>query len=571
MSAVTPDSTASTPAAWWRTAVTYQVYIRSFADGNGDGLGDIAGLRSRLPYLAELGVDALWINPFYPSPQADGGYDVADYRAVDPVFGDLRAAEALITAAHDLGLRVLLDLVPNHTSDAHAWFQAALKQGPGAPARARYLFRPGKGEHGELPPNNWQAVFGGSAWERVIEADGQPGEWYLHLFDTRQPDLNWEHPEVQQEFLAILRFWFDRGVDGMRIDVAHGLFKDPAFPDLTPEQLGQSGTPRCPQHPHWDQEGVHEIYRSWRALADSYNPPRIFVAEAWVSSPERLARYLRPDELHTAFDFEFVRAPFQCSALRQAITDSLQAHQAVGAEVLWVLSNHDLTRHVTRLGRPTAGTAHHAPLQDKQSGTRVDLTLGRQRARALPGGVYLYQGEELGLEEVENLPDHVLQDPTFRRSGGAQRGRDGCRVPLPWTAEAPAFGFSKAAPWLPQPDHWGAQSAAAQMADPCSMWTFYQLALARRRTHVPSHTPLAWLEPGPDILAFTRGPGFQCILNLSPTPFPLPQSATSPNHVPVLSSAPLGTNVDEHTYLLPPDSAIWLAPPQAYRVSGARR
>ena len=545
---------------WWRTAITYQVYIRSFTDSDRDGLGDIGGIRARLSYLAALGVDALWINPWYPSPQADGGYDVADYRSIDPAFGDIAQAEALIDECHRFGLRILLDIVPNHTSDEHPWFQAALADGPGSSARKRYIFRPGRGDDGSEPPNDWPAVFGGSAWQRVIEEDGKPGEWYLHLFDVKQPDLNWEHPEVRAEFLDILRFWFDRGVDGMRIDVAHGLFKDPSFPDLGPRREAQPGAPRLSDHPHWDQDGVHDVYRTWRTVADSYSPPRIFVAEAWVASPERLARYLRPDELHAAFDFDFVRAPWNATDLTRAIKESLAACEAVDAPVMWLLSNHDITRHVTRLGRENA-TAHKSdPLKHDQ--VPVDLELGRRRARAalmlelaLPGGVYLYQGEELGLPEVEDLPEDNLQDPTWERSGHTERGRDGCRVPLPWSAARPGFGFSGTEPWLPQPTDWAVLSATAQAADPSSMLSFYRRAIAQRRHQPALMSPAAgglkWLDLGPDVVAFRRGEQFTCILNLGTTPQPLPEG------VPLLCSAPLEA-CERGTLCAPVDTAVWL-------------
>jgi len=299
-------------AAWWRSAVIYQVYIRSFADGDGDGLGDIAGIRSRLPYLADLGVGAIWINPWYPSPMADAGYDVSDYRAVEPRFGTLADAEALIAEAHEHGLRVLLDIVPNHTSDQHPWFRAALAAAPGSRERDRYVFRRGRGADGELPPNDWKSAFGGSAWARVTE----PGEWYLHLFAPEQPDVNWEHPDVRAEFEATLRFWFDRGVDGFRIDVAHSLIKEEGLPDVGDlewrmarvEVDGALVRPEWVPHPHWDRDEVHDVYRQWRAVADSYEDPRVFVAEAWVDEPERLARYVRADELHTAFNFSYLTA-----------------------------------------------------------------------------------------------------------------------------------------------------------------------------------------------------------------------------------------------------------------------
>ena len=406
------DPRARTP--WWRDAVIYQIYVRSFADADGDGMGDLPGIRSRLPYLRQLGIDAVWLTPFYPSPQADAGYDVADYRDVDPRFGTLADFDGIVADAHDLGIRVIVDIVPNHTSSDHAWFQAALASAPGSRERARYLFRDGRGQDGSDPPNDWTSSFGGPAWTRVLEADGQPGQWYLHLFDPGQPDLDWMNHEVRDEFESILRFWFDRGVDGFRIDVAHGLAKDPEMPDLA----GRFRTRPAPVgHPHWDQDEVHEVYRAWRLVSDSYPGERAFVGEIWLHTPEQVARYVRPDELHTAFNFHFLLAPWDATAMRAAIDASMGALLDVGAPPTWVLSNHDVVRHVTRYGGGE---------------------LGRRRARAaallmfaLPGGAYVYQGEELGLDEVEDLPDAVRQDPTFLRTGGERKGRDGCRVPHP--------------------------------------------------------------------------------------------------------------------------------------------
>ncbi|MFJ2593272.1 glycoside hydrolase family 13 protein [Streptomyces erythrochromogenes] len=377
---------------WWRDAVIYQVYVRSFADSDGDGIGDLRGVRSRLPHLARLGVDAVWLTPFYVSPQADGGYDVADYRAVDPLFGDLADADELVRAAHGLGLRVIVDVVPNHTSEQHPWFRAALAGEPGA--RERYLFRRGRGADGSLPPNDWESIFGGPAWTRVAD-----GEWYLHLFAPEQPDLDWTHPEVTAEFDSVLRFWLDLGVDGFRIDVAHGMVKADGLPDIgRGAQATLIGTEPLP---FFDQDGVHEIHRAWRRLLDSYEGRRIGVAEAWAPSSERLALYVRPDELHQAFNFRFLNCPWDPEAMRTVIDESLSATTAVGAPTTWVLSNHDVVRHVTRYGGGAQG-------------------LARARAAAmlmlsLPGSAYLYQGEELGLPEVTDLPPESRQDPAFRR------------------------------------------------------------------------------------------------------------------------------------------------------------
>ncbi|MDN4517834.1 glycoside hydrolase family 13 protein [Mycolicibacterium austroafricanum] len=540
---------------WWQTAVVYQVYIRSFADGNGDGVGDIAGLRARLPYLARLGVDAMWINPWYPSPMADAGYDVADYRDIEPAYGTLEDARALIAEAHALGIRVILDIVPNHTSDQHAWFRAALAGEPGA--RRRYHFLAGRGADGELPPNDWQSVFGGPAWTRVDRGPLE-GQWYLHLFAPGQPDLNWENDEVRAEFEDILAFWFDRGVDGFRIDVAHGLVKAAGLPDgagvdAEPHTLLQVQG----RHPAWDQDGVHDIYRGWRAVADRYAPERIFIAEAWVSSNARLARYLRPDELHTAFQFDFLRTPWRAQMLREVIDDAIDSAASVGAPPTWVLSNHDVTRTVTRFSRSQPA---HLIETDWERGRwedeRPDHALGRRRARAaalvqlaLPGTAYVYQGEELGLEEVEDLPDEARQDPTWVQSGFTDVGRDGCRIPLPWTETSVPYGFAAhpaAVTWLPQPEHWAEHSVEAQERDPGSTLNLYRSALELRPTMWRDTGDVKWLEVASDIAAFERG-GAQCWVNTGDAGVPLPAGAAV-----VLASEP---GVDG---MLPPDTAVWL-------------
>ncbi|MEU0074265.1 glycoside hydrolase family 13 protein [Streptomyces sp. NPDC006332] len=542
-----------TAAPWWRSAVIYQVYIRSFADGNGDGVGDIAGIRSRLPHLKALGVDALWINPWYKSPMADHGYDVADFRAIDPLFGTVAEAEQLIEEAHRHGLRVIPDIVPNHTSDQHVWFQAALAAGPGSPERERYVFRPGRGTDGVEAPNNWVSSFGGPAWTRLPD-----GEWYLHLFAPEQPDLNWEHPEVRAEFESILRFWFSRGVDGFRIDVAHGLVKHPDLPDLPPRQDPDDGQPRQHvDHPHWDRDEVHDIFRAWRKVADEFPGDRCFVAEAWADTPERLAAYVRPDGLHTAFNFDFLMSTWDPEDLRTVIDNSLSMLGAVGAPATWVLSNHDVMRHPSRYARKTA--KRWVAGQRFQPEGPVDLELGTRRARAaallmlaLPGGAYVYQGEELGLPEVEDLPGSVLQDPIWERSGHTSRGRDGCRVPLPWSGQTPPFGFSPedspAEPWLPQPPTWGERTVRAQTGDETSMLELYRTALRLRHDHPAlGDGTLTWLDTPTDVLAFTRAPGFTCVVNLSNKPHPLPAHTSL-----LLSSGPVENG------LLGPDGAAWL-------------
>jgi alpha-glucosidase len=517
--------------------VIYQIYVRSFADSNGDGIGDLPGIQSRLAYVRDLGVDAIWLNPFYPSPQVDAGYDVSDYRDVDPLFGSLADADALFHEAHLLGLRVIVDLVPNHTSSAHPWFKAALASAPGSPDRARYLFRDGRGPGGDAPPNDWRSNFGGPAWTRVTAPDGTPGQWYLHLFAPEQPDLDWMNPAVRTAFESILRFWLDRGVDGFRIDVAHGLAKDPTLPDIG--DFATSG-PAVAGHPHWDRDEVHEVYRGWRRVSDSYPGDRTFVAEAWVDAPEQLARYVRSDELHTAFNFNFLLAPWDAPALRAAIDLSIAALARVGAPATWVLSNHDVVRHVTRYG-----------------GGGVGYRRARAAALlmfALPGGAYVYQGEELGLPDVADLPAELRQDPTFARTAGAELGRDGSRVPMPWSGDAPPFGFGPSSrTWLPQPAAWAALTVERESADPASMLSLYRTALRLRR-ELPAlgDGELVWdAASGPHLLAFHREPGFFCVVNVGDKPAQLPPALLRGTTI-TLASQPVG-----HDNRIPADTAVW--------------
>jgi alpha-glucosidase len=547
---------------WWRDAVTYQIYIRSFADGNGDGIGDIEGIRSRLPYLKSLGVDAIWITPWYPSPQNDHGYDVANYMDIEPMYGTLAEAELLIKQTHEHGMKLIVDIVPNHSSDQHLWFQEALRSPIGSPARDRYIFRDGKGENGELPPNNWQSVFGGPAWHRLTDADGNPEQWYLHLFAVEQPDFNWEHPEVRAHFEEILKFWLDRGVDGFRIDVAHALMKYPGLPDIPPaEELAAHGE-FVPDEfrPTWDQEGVHEIYRAWRKILNSYPGDRMAVAEAWVSPASRIARYLRPDELANSFNFDFLTSLWEPEYLKGMINRAVDAMAEVGAPPSWVFNNHDVTRSVDRFD---------LALQNRQVNTferqgdpaKLDLARGTRRARAgallmlaLPGGAYIYQGEELAVPEVRDIPEDRLSDPIWKMSGYQDRGRDGCRVPIAWkSAPEGAHGFSSNSAltpdqaWLPQSPWWGSYSVQSQVGVAGSTHSLYSQALAIRKNESGlGDGPMQWIDAGPNVIAFTRPGNFACYVNFG-APIDLPEGADV-----LLASAEL---IDGK---IPTDTAIWL-------------
>ncbi len=546
---------------WWRDAVTYQIYIRSFADANGDGKGDIEGIRSRLGYLKSLGIDAIWITPWYPSPQLDHGYDVSDYMNIEPDYGTLADADALIKDAHALGIRIIVDIVPNHSSDQHLWFQAALKAAPGSVERNRYMFKDGKGTSGELPPNNWQGIFGGSAWERIVEVDGKLGQWYLHLFAVEQPDFNWHSPEVRNHFEEVLKFWLDRGVDGFRIDVAHGMIKADGLPDIpskdeiTPEMLSSQ------LMPFWDQDGVHEIYRQWRKIFDSYQGDRMAVAEAWVSPAARIARYLRADELANSFNFDFLTSPWNVDDLRKNINLSLESMHEVGAPASWVFNNHDVVRSVDRFAlNLQAGNGNTT--RDRQGDpAKLDLALGIKRARAgallmlaLPGGAYIYQGEELSLPEVRDLPEDRLTDPRWKLSGFTDRGRDGCRVPLPWKSDPEsAFGFSGNAvlspeeAWLPQSSWWGSYSVEAQEKDSESTLNLYRSALAiRQKEDGLGDGPMKWIDAGSNVLAFTRPGNFACFVNFG-AEISLPSGAEV-----ILATTPIINGV------LPQDAALWL-------------
>ena len=546
---------------WWRDAVIYQIYPRSWADADGDGLGDLPGITARLPHLAELGVDAVWLSPFYTSPQRDAGYDVADYRDVDPRFGSLADADAMIARAHELGLRIIVDLVPNHSSSDHPWFQEALAAAPGSPERARYMFRDGLGPNGDEAPNNWVSNFGGPAWTRVTEADGSPGQWYLHLFDVTQPDFDWNNPEVGDEMESVLRFWLDRGVDGFRIDVAHGLVKVAGLPNA-PAGHEMADATRTADFPMWDQPGVHDIYRRWRKVTDSYavdgqDADRILCAEAWVQPSEALARYVREDELHQSFNFSFLMSPWIASEMQHEIQDSLNAVAEYSAPQTWVLSNHDVVRHASRLGYdPVPGPLRMLGIGPDDP--QPDAAVGLRRARAastvmlaLPGSAYLYQGEELGLPEATQLPDEVRQDPTWEKSGHTSRGRDGCRVPMPWEGDAPSYGFGPSEKsWLPQPEVYGDLAVDRQTGVEGSTLELYRSLLRLRREHRVGRRELTWVDHGDGVLAFdvrADGDGIRVIANVGREFVALPEGSEV-----LVKSGRIDTERG-----LPIDTAVW--------------
>jgi alpha-glucosidase len=520
----------ATPGSqWWRSGVIYQIYPRSFADSNGDGIGDLKGITSRLESLAALGIDAIWLSPIYSSPQKDAGYDVSNYVDVDPIFGTLADFDMLLEKAHSLGLRVMIDLVPNHSSDQHQWFQKALAAEPGSPERAFYHFKDGKGENGELPPNNWVSMFGGPAWTRVTESDGKPGQWFVHLFDSSQPDLNWANPQVQLEFENILKFWLDRGVDGFRVDQPHAMAKAAGLPDHPyVEEAGAGFIEGRENPPMWFQEEVHEIFRNWRKILESYPGDRAMCGEAYVYPLSLMAKWVRPDEFHQTFNFRFLDAGWDPAKLVAAINESFEAFDAVGAPSTWVLNNHDVIRHASRFGgdygRATAsdGVGANQPQPDSKLGLKVAkgatlFMLG------LPGASYLYQGEELGLPEHTTLEDGYRQDPTFARTNGQRVGRDGCRIPLPWEPEGNSSGFSESGQsWLPQPASYKNLSRSLQEKDSGSTLSLYKAALSLRKQLGLGEGSFDWLAGhlGPNALGYENS-GVRVIYNFGAEPIDL--------------------------------------------------
>ena len=534
------NSTLTTKNHWSRSSVTYQIYPRSFKDSNADGIGDLPGITSKLESLKDLGVDSVWISPFYKSPQNDGGYDVADYCDVDPVFGTLSDFDNLMLEANLHSLRVIIDLVPNHCSSDHALFQAALNAGRGSKEREMFVFREGRGE---LPPNNWQSHFEGPAWTQVDD-----GQWYLHLFDTSQPDWNWDNPAVHTEFERVLRFWLDRGVDGFRVDVAHALFKRDGLPDWFGRADGNS-THDFPgaDAPMFGQPQLHDLYRKWRTILDEYSTDKVLCAEANVDPLPRMVEFVRPDEMHQTFNFAFLHAGWDAGKINHVITESLDTFSGVGAMPTWVLSNHDVVRTATRLGLESVGDG--VGPNDPQP----DTDLGLQRARAaallmlaLPGSVYLYQGEELGLGDNTRIAPEFRQDPSFSRSGGERIGRDGCRVPLPWT-EGESFGFGDEGSWLPQPTEWAGMSRDVQLGDKDSTLSLYTEALRLRKDYRLGDGSLVWIRNiRDDVLAFTNG-SVTVVTNMGDVPISVPW-------IKLLSSDKRGMKSDT----IWPNQCVWL-------------
>ena len=536
---------------WWRQAVVYQVYPRSFKDSNGDGLGDIKGITSKVDYLAKLGVDAIWLSPFYPSALADGGYDVDDYRNVDPKLGTLADFDEMIAAYHGKGIRVFADIVPNHSSNQHVWFQEALAAEPGSPARERYIFRDGKGESGELPPNDWPSHFGPSGWTRTTNADGTPGQWYLHLFAPEQPDWNWDNPEIIEDFKTTLRFWADRGVDGFRIDVAHAMKKNMSEPYAHIKDYSMENIPLDGSHPLFDRDAVHEIYAEWRKIFNEYTPPRVAVAEAWVPAPRRI-RYASPEGLGQAFNFDLLGEKWSARKFKHTIDFNVKLAQESGSSSTWVLSNHDVVRHATRYGLPKKTNLDQWIMTD---GTEpvLDRVKGLARARAatmlllaLPGCTYIYQGEELGLFEVADLPGDALQDPIWLRDGHTRKGRDGCRVPLPWETSGASFGFGTDGAHLPQPSWFAEYAVAAEDGVEGSTLELYRAAINLRKSLQSAET-LNWVHSiHRNVVHFTRPGGWHCVTNFGKKAIALPSGTVR------LSSQPL---VDGK---LPANSTAWI-------------
>jgi len=459
------DGPAGAPMPWWQTSVLYQIYPRSFADSDGDGVGDLEGIRRHLDHVRWLGVDGIWLSPVYRSPMADFGYDVSDHRAVDPTFGDLATFDSLLADAHRQDLRLLLDWVPNHTSDRHPWFVES-RSSRDSPYRSWYVWRDG-GPDG-LPPNNWRATFGGQAWT----CDDHTAQWYLHLFLPEQPDLNWADAGVVEAMHGVLRFWLDRGVDGFRADVVHLIGKDPDLPDQ-PAELVDGGLVGVHDHP-----STHGLLRDIRSLLDSYAGDRVMVGEVNLGSAALLAPYYgRHDELHLVFNFSLLYAPWRPERWAELIVEAEAAFEPAGVWPVWVLSNHDTSRHRTRYGGSEARARTAAVVLLTLRGTPV-----------------VYAGEELGLQDA-------VVDETERVDPG---GRDGCRAPIPWTAE-PGHGWGDSRPWLPWPPSPATSNAGVLGGDESSILHLYRRLLTARRASPALHAG-SWrlLDAPAAVLAYER-------------------------------------------------------------------
>ena len=550
---------------WWRQAVIYQIYPRSFKDSNGDGIGDLKGITSKIDYLSSLNVDAVWLSPFYPSALADGGYDVDDYRDVDPKLGSLADFDEMLSKLHEVGIRVFVDIVPNHSSNRHEWFKEAIAAEPGSPARNRYIFRDGKGVNGELPPTNWPSHFAPSAWTHESAMGGKHNQWYCHLFAPEQPDFNWDNREIEDDFLKTLKFWADRGVDGFRIDVAHALKKDLSeplkdqdrYPDLVNRKVGDNIL--------FDRDEVHEIYKEWRQLFNQYDPPRVAVAEAYVPA-DRLALYASADELGQAFNFELLNANFNAQEFKNVIDRGITQAKALGSSSTWCLNNHDQMRPATKYGLlPTVDQIRWKNSAGKTS--PLDEKLGVRSAiaasmliMALPGCTYIYQGEELGLHEVLGIPEDQIQDPQFLRNHKVDVGRDGCRVPLPWSSAGSSFGFGDGGSHLPQPEWFANNSVELESKDPQSPLSTFRKALELRKGLVAAEK-MQWHETGDaNVLHFSRPNGWHCITNFGRGHFDL----TGKGEI-LHSSAPLAQagiylihGVETRGNDLPPATTVWL-------------
>ena len=524
---------------WWRQAAIYQIYPRSFADNDGNGIGDLKGVTAKVDYLASLSLDAVWLSPFYPSALADGGYDVDDYRNVDPKLGTLADFDEMLAALHGAGIRVFVDIVPNHSSNLHQWFKDAIAAEPGSGERARYIFRDGRGASGEIPPTDWPSHFAPSAWTHESTWGGKHNEWYMHWFAPEQPDWNWDNPEIEADFLTTLKFWADRGVDGFRVDVAHALKKDLSEPLRmratmeyeAPQTLDGTGI-------LMDRNEVFEVYRSWRKLFNTYDPPRVAVAEANVH-PSRMPLYASEETLGQSFDFRFIDAAFSARTYKDCVSQSLELAKKNNSSTTWTLGNHDQMRYATKLGLHPIVDRNEWLLSNGQShpvdfeiGTRCSVA-GNLFILALPGCTYIYQGDELGIHEVADIPVDQIQDPVYLRNHKQAKGRDGARVPLPWTQGGTNFGFGAGTPHLPQPQWFGDFSVEAESGVAGSPLEIFRKALKLRR-ELQCAEEITWHQTSSeDVLHFSRPNGWNCITNFKAHKYSIPAGEV------ILASTPI--------------------------------